>query len=163
MTTDLKKMVDGVALGIKGLDILEAALNEISARANFSDINGLDSRTVHAAIRVVTDDETGRAAAYEAWSNVKHDAAELYDTGHIFNSYLSDVLDIRQNGHRGICSDSWTVTSVEFCVTLGGPNIWVESTGTGRFTIKGYWASEYATAEAYSNGLSDYLEEYAGY
>ena len=53
--------------------------------------------------------------------------------------YFSDVFDIEYR----IAADKKTLKSVKLCVTVGGPNIYVD---TGDNRVKLYWWGEYAEA-----------------
>ena len=75
-----------------------------------------------------TDEKTGDHLYLEDNS----ETASLYD-------YFSEVFDIEYR----IAADKKTLKSVKLCITVGGPNIYID---TGDNLVKLYWWGEYAEA-----------------
>ena len=83
-------------------------------------------------VRIVSDLADAEETGDHLYLEDRCPTASWYD-------YFSDVFDIEYR----VASDKNTLKSVKLCVTVGGPNIYVD---TGDNLVKLYWWGEYAEA-----------------
>jgi len=65
------------------------------------------------------------------------------------DEFLDDVLEIQRQ--QSLTQDGWITTGYTFVLAMGGPTIWVETTGV----IKGYW-----DRDSYEEPLTRIAEEF---
>lgn len=81
-----------------------------------------------------------------------------YQAGEVLTAldYLQDALDIRY-----LVNSDNELLQAQILVAFGGPNIWIDIWGDGTGEVRGYWASDSASAPVYSDnmGIFEALEE----
>jgi hypothetical protein len=159
--TDLVRNVRHVADTLTALDTINDA---IIMNGNHSYPVTLD-RALELLDEHASETELAPELLANAKKELKYSPELITDDGRdVVENYLdNDVLALEFIGTNSAGTNGeWVVTGATLCVTIGGPNIFIETKLTGEWVkIKGYWGSETVERDCYAPALVEYVRMYA--